>query len=163
MFIFLIKKIVILFFTHHIFFYMIYDRFLLFFICVYSFWSLLDFVFCNKNDVTVHCLNNMKLICWVLKHLLWTADMWHLVFCSDLFCIHFAFSLFTFILYSLCSHSLCVFFVYIHFVCFLFTFILYVFFLLVFSLLFHFDFLHEQVKMSAQLQAFSSDSLVTDK
>src|SRR6266487_1686570 len=80
-------------------------------------------------------------------------------FCLHSLCIHFAFSLFTFTLCFLCSHSLCVFFVYIHFVCCLFTFTLCVFFLLVFSLLFHFDFLHEQVKMSAQLQAFSSDSL----
>ena len=70
---------------------------------------------------------------------------------------------FVFILHFLCLHSLCVFFVHIHFVFSLFTFILCVFFLLVFSLLFHFDFLHEQVKMSAQLQAFSSDSLVTDE
>ena len=80
-------------------------------------------------------------------------------FCLHSLCIHFAFSLFTFTLCFLCSHSLCVFFVYIHFVCCLFTFTLCVFFLLVFSLLFHFDFLHEQVKMSAQLQAFPPGSL----
>ena len=57
-------------------------------------------------------------------------------FCLYLFYIHFVFSF------------------YIYFVC---------FFIINVLIFFYFDFLHEQVKMSAQLQAFSSDSLVTDK
>ena len=75
-------------------------------------------------------------------------------FCIFFVYIHFMFFLFTFILYFLCLHSLCVFSFYIYFVC---------FFIINVLIFFYFDFLHEQVKMSAQLQAFSSDSLVTDK
>ena len=73
---------------------------------------------------------------------------------SEFYSFFFVYIYFVFTLYFLCLHSFCVFSFYIHFVC---------FFILMFSLLFHFDFLHEQVKISVQLQAFSSDSLVTDK
>ena len=60
--IFLIRKIMIFSFIYHIFFHIIYNRFLLFLICIYLFWSLLDFVSCNKNDTAIYCLSNTKLI-----------------------------------------------------------------------------------------------------
>ena len=82
---------------------------------------------------------------------------------SFIYFFFFVYIHFVFTLHFLCLHSFCVFFIYIHFVCFLFTFILCVFFLLVFSLFFHFNFLHEQVKISTQLQVFSSNSLVINE